>query len=321
LNTVTVSIIIVSFNTKDLLRACLQSVLVSEDWLIAEHALRHRQGSLSAELIVIDNASADGSAAMVRDEFPWVQLIINQNNSGFARANNQGIAAAHGEFVLLLNSDTATIAGAIGSMVKFARQMERVGVVGAQLLNTDRSLQPSGRDFPRFGNLWRDLLPIPSSLRRATRSSTERRDYAATSEVDEVPGAVMLIRRKALEGDGGLNEEYFFFGEDVDLCWSMRKRGWSVFYLPAAQVVHHGGGSHSRVGSERISLMAQRSLYLLFKRHRPGWQAISLKCMLVPVTLLKMAKFSLLSLARCRHGSSGASLRLFVDELAWLSRH
>lgn len=321
ITSVKLSIVIVTFNTWELLRICLNSLLASEDWSIDGANLKQANGGLVAEVIAVDNASADGTPSLLRSEFPWVRLVANGENAGFARANNQGIGLASGQYVFLLNPDTEIIPGAICAAVEFMEEHLEAGALGFQLLNPDRSLQPSGRDFPRLVTVWRDLLPLPGGLRSATRSLMEQRDYSQICEVDEVSGAAVLLRRRALDQVGFLDEDFFFLGEDVDLCWRLREQAWKVYYLPMAKIIHHWGGSRAKSSSETISLLAQRSLYLLFKKHRSGAAASVVKVSLVPVTLAKMLKWVVFALAKGDISALRDRPASFFREMSWLWRN
>lgn len=313
-----VSVVIVSFNTEDLLRRGLESLFVSERWHLDGWCLRHAHKEIVSEVLVVDNGSDDQSPGMVAKEFPWVRLVANFENVGFARANNQAMGISSGRYIFLLNPDTETVAGAITSLVEFADDHPNAGAVGCQLLNPDGSLQPSGRDLPTIRSVWKELLPMPEAIRRRTRSLTERRDYSKACEVEEVSGAAMLVRREAMSQVGGLDEDFFFLGEDVDFCWRLKDAGWRAYYLPSARVVHHWGVSRSGAKRERISLLAQRAQYLLFKKHRKGWEAALVKAALLPVSLLKLSKSVASSLVKRDLKAVKIDLYLFASEMSWL---
>ncbi len=217
-----VSIVIVSWNTRDLLQDCLRT-------------LRGSTG-VSTEVFVVDNGSADGSPAMIAEEFPGVRLILNPENAGFARAANQGLQEARGRFRMLLNSDTRVPEGAISRLVGYMDAHPRVGACGPQLRHFDGTLQPTGRAFPTLLTAVIAITPVPTWVRRATADRFERRDHGITAEVDELCGAALLLRRDALAQTGPLDEDFFFFGEDVDLCWRLRDAGWGVVYVADAVV-------------------------------------------------------------------------------------
>ena len=206
------SIIIASWNTCDLLAACLQSICRSSS----------PQTLLSSETFVVDNASTDGSTSMVRRDYPWVRLLENNNNVGFARANNQAIEESCGQYLLLLNPDTELRPGALEALVRFTDGCPRAGAVGPQLLNPDGSLQPScslaptlSREFWRLLHL--DVL-YPYGSYRMTRWPLDN-----PRPVDVVQGACLLMRRDVIEQIGVLDAGYFMYTEEVDLCCQIRK--------------------------------------------------------------------------------------------------
>ncbi len=221
-----VSVIIVSFNTKKLTQKCLQSIKDHED--LNKH-----------EIIVVDNHSQDGSVEMIKKHFSFVKLIANQDNAGFAKANNQGIKQAKGEFVLLLNSDTEFIARhTLDKLVKAAKGLNKVGVVVPQLLNSDHSVQASVFYLPTLtravkqywlgqGKFFGGYVPQTSS----------------TQTVEAAVMAAMLIPRTTLDRIGLLAEKYYFYFEDLDYCRRLKQAGLKVYYLPNIQVIHHLGGS------------------------------------------------------------------------------
>lgn len=214
------SIIIVSFNTKDLLKKCLQSL----------SNLKRK-----AEILVVDNGSTDGSVQMIEKEFPNVQLTKNAQNMGFAKANNLGTRKAKGKYVVLLNSDTVVKENALGEMASFADQKTDLGVVGARLLNPDNSIQSSIYHFPSLGKVFNEF-----------RSNYFEKYYIPGNQpsvVEAVVFAAVLIPKNIIEKVGLLDERYFMFFEDLDYCRRIKKSGLKVYYLPDAEIVHYHGAS------------------------------------------------------------------------------
>lgn len=260
------SIIIVSFNATELLRSCLRSIY------------RGHIG-FPFEVIVIDNASCDGAPGMVRSEFPQVRLIENPRNVGFAAANNQGLRVATGRFALLLNSDCEVLADALHELVWYAKDHPEAGIVAPQLLNSEGSLQLSGRRFP---NLWRFFMEVTALYRAFNPKGyfSLGVDYTHIREVDEVTGAAMLVRGKAYETAGLLDERFFFYWEDIDWCRRIRSAGWKVVYLPDAKVVHHVAGS-SRNRRQVTHHASLRSTHYYFLKHQGRAAAQFVKTTLV----------------------------------------
>jgi N-acetylglucosaminyl-diphospho-decaprenol L-rhamnosyltransferase len=276
------SIIILNWNTRDLLAQCLKS-------------LYDTMSNLDFEIIVVDNASTDGSAEMVRREFPQVRLIQNAENVGFARANNQAIRVSQGRCVLLFNSDAIATPGAIHSLVGLADAEPRAGIVGAQLLNLDGSFQASHTPFP---TLWQEFL-ILTGLGRLLRGrwypSYGPEEDKGSQVVDYVEGACMLVRREAFEDVGGLDEGYFMYAEEVDWCYAMRQKGWQVWYHPAAKVIHLGGGSSQNRRPQREGDL-YRSRVCFFRRHYGDRATGLLKLQIYGFTALKIVIHGLLRL-------------------------
>jgi GT2 family glycosyltransferase len=252
---VDLSVVVVSWNVRDLLRQCLRSVLDA-------------QSSLSVEVIVVDNASADGSVGMVRAEFPSVHLITNAGNRGFPAANNQGVAVAKGRYVLLLNSDAEVVGDALARLVEYADAYADVGVVGPQLLNPDGSVQSSRRRFPSlatalFESTW--LQPhAPRGILERYYVSDKADD--AVQDVDWVKGAALMARQDAIEQVGLMDEGFFMYSEELDWCKRFRGAGWRVVYLPTAQIVHHEGKSSEQVVVSR-HIYFQTSKVRYFRKH------------------------------------------------------
>ena len=235
---VDLSIVIVSWNVRDLLRQCLLSVLANLQ---------------TCEVIVVDNVSTDGSAEMVRAEFPDAHLIVNTENRGFPAANNQGITVAQGRYVLILNPDTKVVGDALATMVAYADANPDVGVVGPQLLNEDGSVQSSRRRFPTLAiALLESTWLQPCAPRRLLeRYYVQDQPDGATLDVDWVKGAALMARRDAIERVGLMDEGYFMYSEELDWCRRFTDAGWRVVYLPAARIVHYGGKSSDQVVTSR----------------------------------------------------------------------
>jgi GT2 family glycosyltransferase len=229
------SVVIVSYNVRQHLLACLESVRASL-----------QAGELCGEAIVVDNASRDGTVEAVRAAFPEVEVIVNRENRGFAAANNQGIRRSRGRVVVLLNPDTRVEGDALVQMMRVLDENPEIGVVGPRLVYPDGRTQPSRRRFPTLltgflestvvQDYWRDNRV----LRRyyvADRSDDERQ------EVDWLVGACLAVRRQAIQTAGLLDERFFLYSEEVEWCWRIRKAGWRIVYLPDATVYHHESAS------------------------------------------------------------------------------
>jgi GT2 family glycosyltransferase len=240
------SVIIVNWNTRAELRACLKSLRVS-----------------GAELIVVDNASADESAQMVRETFPEVVLIANSENRGYAAANNQGIARSRGEFLMLLNPDTELPPEAPGQLVDFLRAHPKAGAVAPRLVHPDGRVQESVRGWPTPGALFTEAtgVRLPGDPYRVA--------VAELTEPVRVPQPMtscLVVRRSALEQVGNLDERFPIFFNDVDFCFRLWEAGWEVWYLPAVRVLHHGGASTRQVRPKMIR-ESHRSLCDFYAKH------------------------------------------------------
>ncbi|MBI2304980.1 MAG: glycosyltransferase family 2 protein [Chloroflexi bacterium] len=230
------SIIIVSWNVKDYLSGCLIS-------LGRANGLRLGQ---DMEVIVVDNASTDGTPELVTRAFPRVRLVCNTLNRGFAAANNQGIAMASGRYLLLLNPDTEVVADALVTMEDYFDGNPDVGVLGPQLLNSDGSIQSSRRRDPTLATLFVEstiLQRYLGWLPLLRRYYCLDRPDNVIQEVDWLVGAAIMVRREAVAQVGPLREEMFMYFEEVDWCCRMRDKGWHIIYLPEAKVYHHDGRS------------------------------------------------------------------------------
>lgn len=251
------SIIIVNWKVKDLLRKCLSSVY-------------RETKDLTFEVFVADNDSRDGSVEMVRAEFPQAQLIANDRNLGFAAANNPAIAKSKGEFVLLLNPDAEVVDGALQQMVAFMRQNQHVGILGPKLLGADGQIQPSVRRDPTILSqtmIMFKLMPFFSGLGPLRRYLAKDFDYARPVQVEQIMGAAYLIRRSVITAIGGLDERFFIWFEEVDLCKRARQAGFQVWYTPEATIRHMKGESFGQVFDPKKQGYYDRSLRLYFLKH------------------------------------------------------
>lgn len=227
-----VSVIIVNWNTKDLLRQCLASL---ETGMNSQHR---------AEVWVVDNASRDGSPAMVQAEFPQAHLITNDDNMGFARANNQALALANGRYLLLLNSDCKVLDKAISALISFLDACPQAGVAGCRLLNSDGTTQRSAwRGFPTLSSvvtsgLWLDKLPLVRG--GAAREERELAQAQEPAQVAHLLGACLMVRREAMMDTGLLDDAFFMYLEETDWCRRIAVMGWSVWYVPSRSIIHYG---------------------------------------------------------------------------------
>ena len=249
-----VCIIIVSWNTKQYLLRCLESIF-------------QKRERAPWEVVVVENGSQDGSGNAVKEMFPSVRLIENDKNLGFSKAANQGLIKSSGRYALLINPDTEVKEGVIGQLVSFMDGHPKAGVVGVQLLHSDGSKQNSIANFPTLATelLNKDLLRWVFPERFPGKS----KNYLEPIEVDSVIGACMIVRREAMEQVGILDEDYFLFLEETDWCYRMKKAGWKVYHLPEAEIYHFQGKS-AEAEKKRARVEYYRSRYLFFKKHRGG---------------------------------------------------
>jgi hypothetical protein len=220
---------------------------------------------LTFEIFVVDNGSNDGSPDWVRRKFPKVELIQNQRNLGFAKANNEALRRSRGRYALLLNTDVILTDGAVGDLVEFMDRNPIVGVAGGQLINVDGSKQNSFDNFPSLTSealnksLLRVLFP--------KKYPSKRVNYSTPIDVHSVIGACMIVRSRAIEEVGLLDEDYFFFLEETDWCYRMRHQRWQVYHVPQVKVIHLQGRTVDLM-KDRAKIEYYRSLYLFFKKHR-----------------------------------------------------
>lgn len=253
-----ISAVVVNRNSRELLSGCLDSLFSCAS-----------AGRM--EVIVVDNASSDGSADMVRERFPAAKLIVNACNAGFAAGNNQGIRTAAGRYYLLINNDTAFSGDLPGELAAFLDRHPRAGLSGPKLVRPDGSVQfsvyPRPSPLHSLLKLLRAYLLLPAAM-RARLFSGPYFDYSAESEVDRISGACVMVRAEAVSAAGPLDEDFFFYGEVHDWCWRMREQGWETWYFPGASVLHHGGQSASGQwdAGRRRGLMLEAT-FRLYSKH------------------------------------------------------
>ncbi len=275
----TMAVAIVNYNTREHLRACLTTVV------------RNRP----AEVVVVDNASSDGSADMVRAEFPEVRLIASGTNPGYGGGANRAIAACRAPYVLLLNSDTRLEDGALEVLSAYLDQHPEAAVVGPRLAYPDGTLQQSCFPFPTPLDTFLHLSHLGPLLARLfglreiyLRTWSHRRARA----VPWVLGAALALRREPFENVGGFDESFFMYSEEVALCYVLHKRGWQTHFAPVTTVTHVRGASTSNQHVE-MEIRKTRSTWHFYRRHYPPRRIWQLKLVLAPALLLKIARDTL----------------------------
>jgi N-acetylglucosaminyl-diphospho-decaprenol L-rhamnosyltransferase len=271
----TLSIIIINWNTRQLLYDCLESVYGNVR-------------DFRFEIYVVDNGSTDGSSKMVLEKFPRVQLIQNQENFGFARANNQAIQLSKGRYILLLNSDTLITTNAIDQMINFADNHFQAGIIGACLVYPDGQLQKS---YGRLPSLLSETTSL-AGLDKLRLKLYKAKQSSKPIETEFVSGACMMIRKSILQQVGLLDEGFFFFSEEIDLCYRARKVGWRIFYLPSAVVMHIEGGSTGLNAERMLNLYRGKLRY--FRKHYGSSMKNKLLITMFIITKIKVWKYSLL---------------------------
>ena len=280
------TVIIVNWNVRDLLRGCLTSVFedLQRAGLSAVGTQRQRGDDdddtlPEAEVFVVDNASADRSAEMVTEEFPAVRLISNHQNLGFGAANNQALVASAGENILFLNPDTVVRPGAISALLGFLTSNPRVACVGPRLLNPDGSTQSSRRTFPRLSTAFVESTILQryfGGLQGVRNYYLESAPPDHPQEVDWLVGACLLVRRSALDSVGTFDERFFMYSEEMDLCYRFKKAGQEVWYDPAAEVVHvEAASSNQDLFHQNVNFHESR--YRFFRKHSGATGALALR--------------------------------------------
>jgi GT2 family glycosyltransferase len=243
-----VSIVIVTRNVRSMLRDCLLSLHADLD------------GDLTSEVFVVDNASSDGSASMVRDEFPWARLFVNVEDRGFAASNNVAFKHCAGRHVMMLNSDTIVHKGAVPALVRYLDENPRVGMVGPRLVNPDGTTQRSCWKLPSLTRVLYEALMLDAAFRSRSRfGNYEDWNHDRERSIEFIVSAAVMIRGAALERVGQLDEQYFIFGDDYDWSRRLHNAGWQTMYYPTAEITHFGGQSTSAVAPVASIVEATKS--------------------------------------------------------------
>jgi GT2 family glycosyltransferase len=300
-----VSIIIVNWNTKDLLRDCLDSII-------------EQTKKVEYEIIVVDNGSADDSVEMVRKKYPLVTVIENNENLGFARANNIGILASKGRYICLMNSDITILDDCLDKLVSFMDYSPGIGMAGPKILNADLTLQHSCRHFPSIWNNLCQSLGLNHLFPKSAFFSDWIMNYwnhDSTRSVDALSGCFWMIRREALEEVGLLDEEFFIYGEDLDWCRRMRNTNWDIVFYYVAEAIHLGGASSAAAPVKFYLEMQKADLHYWRKHHGRSGKIIYAAVILLRETIRVIARGTQYLFWPYRRETSGFKLRRSISSI------
>jgi GT2 family glycosyltransferase len=251
------SIIIVNYNVKEFLQNLI-------------HSIEKASNNITKEIIVIDNASNDGSVELIREKFPNIKLIANHTNLGFGKANNLGLKEAKGKYILLINPDTIVAEDTFEKMINFFEEHKEVGLAGCKILNPDGSLQLAcRRSFPGPWTSFTKVTGLSTLLPRSkwfARYNLTYLDENQNHEVDAISGSFMMMRKEVYEKVGGFDEQFFMYGEDLDLCYRIQKAGFKVFYVHNAKIIHYKGESTKRSSLDETKVF-YNAMHLFVKKH------------------------------------------------------
>ena len=277
-----ISVVIVNHNTCDLVRSCLHSI----------------QADQPDEVIIVDNASTDGSVEMIYADFRWVRLIRNERNMGYGAAANRAVAQCQTPYFLLLNADTILRPGVLKKFSDYLDQHPHAAMVGPRLLDPDGTLQSSCFPFPTPLDIFLDVSHVSHLMRfipilrdRYMRSW----NHLHSRQVPWVVGAALAIRREAFQACGGFDETFFMYYEEVDLCYRLWQRGWQIHYLPSAEIVHIGGAATEKY---RVSMVVQlyTSLANFYRHHYSKWRLTQLTLLVEWIAFARLIRDSAMHL-------------------------
>lgn len=281
-----VTVIIVNWNTRGLLFNCLKS-------------LKENAGDVDYEVIVVDNNSSDGSPDMVRKEYPEVQLIVNDENIGFAAANNKAIPIAEGRYVLLLNSDTIITDKVVEKTVAYADENIEAAAVGCQIRRDPETVQMTCFRFPSVLNVFLTAFGFSRTFKNNRVLGREwmlwwKRD--SERQVDVVSGMYMLVRKKAIEDVGLMDDSFFFYYEETDWCYRFRQAGWKALFYPHASIIHVGGGGRSSSKAMiKMYVQEQKSLLIYLGKHHGTFSVWLAKVFLITGFIIRCGMWSIIA--------------------------
>lgn len=278
--------VIVSWNTRDLLADALDSLL-------------RETTDVTMQVIVVDNGSSDGTGELVREQYVDVELISLATNLGFTGGNNRGFAVAQGRHILLLNSDTIVLPNTVAPLVRFLDANPRAGCAGARHLNGDGSLQRSMDDIPRLVPdvlTYTELVRLSSVSRWLSRRSAWWSDHNVTRTVGWVNGACMMVRHEIIATVGGLDERLFIYGEEVDWCHRMAIGGWTVNFVAEAEVIHLGGQAMDKAADRRTRLLIKGNLHF-YREHHARWKEITFRGVLIGTSFIRLGVVLMMAVA------------------------
>jgi GT2 family glycosyltransferase len=291
---VDISVVIVAWNAKHYLELCLDSLVAAPP---------HR----TLEVFVVDNASGDGTSAMVESRFPWVKLIKSPENLGFSRGNNVAIRQCRGRYIALVNPDVIVFPECLDALADFLDQNPRVGDVGPRVFNPDMTQQSTCRRFP---TLWNNLCSATALATKFTKSrifAGEHMFYFShdrTLPVDVIVGCFSMIRRETFDEVGLLDEELFMYGDDVDWCRRAWNKGWQVVFYPGARAIHDRGKTTAPY-PVRFAVAQQRSVLHYWRKHHGFWGVLGIRSIILFHHLLRYSLAALAGLVRKKPNAEG----------------
>jgi hypothetical protein len=308
------SVIIVSFNTRELLKECIQSLI-------------QRTQGIANEIIVVDNASDDNSGEMIEKTFPMVHLIRSPINLGFGGANNLGFQQAKGKYIVLLNSDAFLHEGTLQKSIERMDQDPKIGLGGPQFIGRDGSWQPSARQFPSLLNDFLHLSGLAAKYPHSSFFGKADRTWGASSEIldtDWIPGAFCIIPRHVLEEVGYFDERFFLYCEEVDLCRRIKQAGYKIRYWGDLLVTHYGGESSKTIKSQKFSTTGQqltswrmRSTLLYYRKHHGYWGALGIRFLENSWNRVKFWKNTFSKNSANQAKKEGSQNLIFLMNQAW----
>jgi len=304
------SIVIINYNTKALILCCLQSIM--------------EQAPDTCEIIVVDNHSTDGSTEAIKRQFPGALLIENERNEGYAKAVNKGLVRSRGEWILVLNSDIELRPHALQNSIEFMRNHLDTGIAGCKLFNPDGTLQPSCEGFPSLWNILCESFFLDKLFPRSRlfgKLHMTYFNYDRAAKVDRVMGAFLLIRKTALAEIGFMDEQFFFYSEEVDWCYRAWQKGWAVYFFPDAEAIHYGGGSADPV-SPALFIERHKNRFLFYRKYHDPLSSFCLRMVAALGIFLRLVAWSCLAIHRglwkkASRPASTKKVRAYWATLKW----